>query len=164
MGKVYWGLVLIWSGFDLYLWIIKIILSCFINHLFIPFRVLFAVKQVKLLNSAIMQMDWFGHRFLVVFWLYLLIQDLLEDPAVISAIDEETEFNALVVFICPWFVPLLLNHWIELKYLSCSLCHRAGGRGSSTWIIVRQRTMTRWQIGFCEGSKPNSCHTEATLS
>lgn len=53
----YQGLVLIWNGFDLDLWIIKIILSCFVNHLFIPFRVLFAVKQVKLLDSAIMQMD-----------------------------------------------------------------------------------------------------------
>lgn len=28
------------------------------------------------------------------------MQDLLEDPAIIGAIDEETEFNALVVCIC----------------------------------------------------------------
>lgn len=29
-----------------------------------------------------------------------LIKDLLEDPAIIGAIDEETEFNALVVCGC----------------------------------------------------------------
>ena len=31
--------------------------------------------------------------------LYSLKQDQLEDPAIISAIDEETEFNALVVYV-----------------------------------------------------------------
>lgn len=31
-------------------------------------------------------------------------QDLLEDPAIISAIDEETEFNALVVSKLPFIL------------------------------------------------------------
>ena len=43
-------------------------------------------------------------RTLCLHWLYSLKQDLLEDPSIISAIDEETEFNALVVYVtalCP---------------------------------------------------------------
>lgn len=34
-------------------------------------------------------------------------QDLLEDPAIISAIDEETEFNALVVCDCTLLIPFV---------------------------------------------------------
>jgi hypothetical protein len=37
-------------------------------------------------------------------------QELLEDPAVISAIDEETEFNALVV--CDLIFQSNIFHWL----------------------------------------------------
>lgn len=40
-------------------------------------------------------------------WFWSLKQDMLEDPAIISAIDEETEFNALVVRDCTFLIPVI---------------------------------------------------------
>lgn len=66
------------------------------------------------------------HEDLCLHWLYSLKQDLLEDPSIIRAIDEETEFNALVVYVtalCPNFYCiggyLQLNDCFGLFYHMC---------------------------------------------
>lgn len=52
----------------------------------LPYLLVYAFTQDDLIDLCI-----------YLFVLCLIKQELLEDPAIISAIDEETEFNALVV-------------------------------------------------------------------
>lgn len=47
-------------------------------------------------------------------------QELLEDPAITSAIDEETEFNALVV--CGFSLSKWCSFWLSLTLHLCGLC------------------------------------------
>ena len=82
----------------------------------------------------------------------LLGQELLDDPAIISAIDEETEFNALVVCV----MGLCMHHkqfpYFELSYncLLLSLCFAvsAGGRSCSSWISARGKIISSSRVNF----------------
>lgn len=105
-----------------------------------------------------------GWCLLSIHWSHFLKQDLLEDPAITSAIDEETEFNALVV--CHWLLDKVSLVWFFLfvlcvergggtVFLNYGVLYYGfwifivftGGRGGSSWIIeVRGKITQVYQL------------------
>lgn len=56
-----------------------------------------SISYIYLSKNQVYSLHILKSSYITTFLSVCTIQDLLEDPAIISAIDEETEFNALVV-------------------------------------------------------------------
>lgn len=80
------------------------LMQCYILHLYFSHSIHASYSLILFLSWNTDDFSWTKRCWCV---LWFILQELLEDPAIISAIDEETEFNALVVCMLPLVVYII---------------------------------------------------------